>query len=81
MSKKYKPVQKICGSCFYSEEDLSSINGLAYILCSQKKDYLSSKRDACSDFKFSERAKEEQERFERQQFRLTEDKRILAKSW
>jgi len=79
MSKK--PVHKMCGVCLHGKEDSSSINGLAYLLCSRKKMYFSSKKDPCGDFDFSKRAKEEQDRFERQQLLLAEDKRILAKSW
>jgi hypothetical protein len=81
MSKRLKPVRQVCGTCYWAKDDSSSVNGLLYVLCSKKENYLSSNHDDCCEFKFSKQAKEMQERFERQELQFSEDKRILAKSW
>jgi hypothetical protein len=81
MSKNHKPVEKVCGECLWSKDDLSSINGLAYVLCSKQIKYKCFQSFSCSDFGFSKQAKEKQDRYERQKLKQSEDERILAKGW
>lgn len=90
--KPLQPVQRICKECCQSVDDVSSTNGLTYLLCTKKIEYVSASKFACGEFRFSEQAKEKQKKYEIQEEEkkvqlaiLLEEKKvqefILNKNW
>lgn len=79
--KILKPFERVCRECRQSVDDCSITNGLSYLLCTKKIEYVVADKFACDEFQLSEQAKEKQKKYEVQEKEKKIQEFILNKSW